>query len=141
MYQRASDLVWVPASLISLCSAFSTHRPDQPTLTEVEQPVDAKEKHHGQTNHDEDHDRGQIRFLPGRPCDLGSFTTHFGEEAQKTFAMSRRVGESLGRVVRGFIFCVGHDIESVSRTCIIQLAGVEGLEPTAYGFGDRRSTS
>ncbi len=83
----------------------------------------------------------RTRFLEGRPGHLvDALAPHFAEELEDTTAgtRSRPPANSLPPVPASTVFLV---VSAILFFHCLQLAGVEGLEPTAYGFGDRRSTN
>ena len=135
MYHFALALtVLVPASLIALA------RPaDHQFLAIGENRVDAEKEHHGEAHHDENHRRGEPGLLPGGPGDLGNLAPDLAEERQRSRAPAHRRRQILARRVCRLFRRVRHVFSSFNP--LVLLAGVEGLEPTAYGFGDRRSTN
>src|ERR1700683_2591723 len=149
MYHFASDLVATFASVMDedlrnclvcwfVCLPTSACGSENPVLAHRQQVVDEEEEEHHQGNHDENHGRREPGFLPRGPCDLlDAFAPDFPKKLDETRAPDRcRNGQAFARAVRSLFGRVGH-VDPFLR----YLAGVEGLEPTTYGFGDRRSTN
>ena len=84
------------------------------------------------THHDEHHDRGELRLLPRRPCHLGRLAADLREKLNGFDCAVPASGSRPSMSLQPCVHCASQ---------FIQLAGVEGLEPPAYGFGDRRSTN
>src|SRR5579864_4655328 len=132
MYHLALALVFVPASLIVL-----TRSPDQQSFAISEQSIDSEEEHHRQPDHDEDHGRRQPRFLPAWPCNFRDLASNLTEKLQRAAATAHWRRQFLACSFSRLFCRFSHRYLRRSY----QLAGVEGLEPTALGFGDRCSTN
>src|SRR4051812_41747623 len=123
---------------------FLAQQAEQRLDDRVERRVGAEEEDGEEGGHDHDHDRALDGLLPARPHDLRRFRANLVEKR-------------LGADLRHFPHLRKHaersgfpGPESTKRKTwslyapglkAAGLAGVEGLEPPALGFGDRCSTS
>ena len=79
-----------------------------------------------------------VSFQVGHVTFSIAFAPDFAEELNDPVRLyRRRSGQVFARAVRSLFRRLGHAVNPF----LCHLAGVEGLEPTAYGFGDRRSTN
>ncbi len=94
--------------------------------------IDGKKENRCQRRHGQDEASRHQRLLPARPGNTRGFLAHFADETDGGKGQST---ESLQKA----------DREAAGGTKTVQkvrkrVAGVEGLEPPASGFGDRRSS-
>src|SRR5579863_2929561 len=133
MYQRASDFAAVPAWLISLPqpAELNTQRTSTPSAESTARKNTIVTPTMMNTSMVVSHvsrQLGHVTLLPSR------------RTSRKNASAPPRVragaGNSLPALSAVAVFFV-----SAITSFVRRLAGVEGLEPTAYGFGDRRSTN
>ena len=83
-----------------------------------------------ENRHNEDHNRGDDRLVPGRPGDFRSLSPHLLNEFEW-------VRFCHGEILKRTLY---EPAPSTGLSAKSPMAGVEGLEPPTPGFGDRCSS-